>query len=218
MHFVDLSLRSPDYTNDDMKRKTKHLIDEFLLGIDFEEAIKCVSEMTSPNNVHMFMNFAISQVLERSSQAKYYVGHLLYTLLKKEIITFEQYKNGFTKIIRIIEKNSSSNSLIWDHMSIILQPIIEDSKFPLIKDVLYICISSETAGKLVSAILHRAAKIKELEFTISPSKIRLKAQMSFAETKKHLWGSFDTVEASEEFDVLASIILNSFFSVRSKFS
>ncbi|GFT00158.1 hypothetical protein TNCV_462511 [Trichonephila clavipes] len=59
---------------------------------------------------------------------------------------------------------------------------------------------------------------KELEFTISPSKIRLKAQMSFEETKKHLWGSFDTVEASEEFDVLASIILNSFFSVRSKFS
>ncbi|GFY73771.1 eukaryotic translation initiation factor 4 gamma 3 [Trichonephila inaurata madagascariensis] len=159
---TDLSLRSPDYTNDDMKRKTKHLIDEFLLSIDFEEAIKCVSEMTSPNNVHMFINFAISQVLERPSQAKYYVGHLLYTLLKKKIITFEQYKNGFTKIIRIIEKNSSSNSLIWDHMSIILQPIIEDSKFPLrlIKDVLHICIPSETAGKLVSAILHRAAKIK----------------------------------------------------------
>ncbi|GFQ88988.1 eukaryotic translation initiation factor 4 gamma 3 [Trichonephila clavata] len=229
----NLSLRSSDYTNDDIKRKTKHLIDEFLLGIDFEEAIKCVSELISPNNVHVFITFVVDQVLERSSQDKYCVGHLLYTLLKKKIITFNQYKNGFTKILMIIEKHSSSNPLIWDHMGIILQPIIENSEFPLrlIKDVLHICIPSETAGKLVSAILHRAAKIKgtiklgevwresglqwtdflgndtnvgefikkhKLEFTVSPTKVRPKTQMSIEEIKKHLLSLLEKGEENEE--------------------
>lgn len=52
--------------------------------------------------------------------------------------------------------------LIWDYMGEILEPMIEDNKLPLtfIKDVLEPCIPSPTAGKLVSAVLHCAAKKK----------------------------------------------------------
>ncbi|GBM60300.1 hypothetical protein AVEN_81656-1 [Araneus ventricosus] len=94
-----LSLIGPEYNEDDMERKTKPLIDEFLYNNNFEEAIKCVMELASPNTVHMFINSAINQVLERSSQARYSLGQLLSSLLKKKAITFDQYKKGFKKSI-----------------------------------------------------------------------------------------------------------------------
>ncbi|GFU09861.1 eukaryotic translation initiation factor 4 gamma 3 [Nephila pilipes] len=229
----DFALRGPDYNNDDMERKTKPLIDEFLHNNDFEEAIKCVMELASPTNVHMFITFAINQVLERSSQARYSLGQLLYSLLKKKIITFDQYKNGFTEVLNMIDEYSLDIPLIWDYMGEILEPMVEDSEFPLrlIKDVLQICIPSETAGKLVSAILHCAAKKKgtiklgevwresglqwtdflgsdtnvnefvqkhKLEFTVSPTKIRPKTQMSIEDIKKHLLVLFEKQEENEE--------------------
>ncbi|GFY43048.1 eukaryotic translation initiation factor 4 gamma 3 [Trichonephila inaurata madagascariensis] len=232
----DLVLRGPDYNNDDIERKTKPLIDEFLHNNDFEEAIKCVTELASPTNVHMFITYAINQVLERSSQARYSLGQLLYSLLKKKIITFDQYKNGFTEVLNMIDEYSLDIPLIWDYMGEILEPMVEDSEFPLrlIKDVLHICIPSETAGKLVSAILHCAAKRKgtiklgevwresglqwtdflgnetnvgefikkhKLEFTVSPTKVRPKTQISIEEIKKHLMSLLEkSVENEEIFD------------------
>lgn len=59
--------------------------------------------------------------------------------------------------------------LIWEYMGDMLEPMTEDKKYPLtfLKDVLEPCISSETAGKLVSAVLHCAAKKKVIIFYLS---------------------------------------------------
>lgn len=56
---------------------------------------------------------------------------------------------------------------IWEYMGDILEPMVED-KLPLsfIKDVLEPCIPSETAGKLISAVLHCAAKKKVRGFSL----------------------------------------------------
>ncbi|XP_055935890.1 eukaryotic translation initiation factor 4 gamma 3-like isoform X2 [Argiope bruennichi] len=158
----DLALNGPEYNEDDMERKTKPLIDEFLHNNDFEEAIKCVTELASPNTVHMFINAAINQVLERSSQARYSLGQLLSSLLKKKIITFDQYKKGFAGVLEIIDDYALDIPLIWDYMGEILEPMIEDieTPFKLLKEVLQPCIPSEKAGMLVSSILHCAAKRK----------------------------------------------------------
>ncbi|KAG8175493.1 hypothetical protein JTE90_025507 [Oedothorax gibbosus] len=158
----DLSLRGPEYNDEEMERKTKPLIDEFLHNNDFEEAIKCVTELASPNTVHMFINTAINQVLERSSQARYSLGQLLFSLLKKKIISFEQYKKGVGSVLEIIDDYALDIPLIWDYMGEILEPMIEDAEFPLtfLKEVLQPCIPSEKAGLLVSAILHCSAKRK----------------------------------------------------------
>ncbi|GIX74715.1 eukaryotic translation initiation factor 4 gamma 3 [Caerostris darwini] len=158
----DLCLKGPEYNEDDMDKKTKPLIDEFLHNNDFEEAVKCVTELASSNTVHMFINAAINQVLERSSQARFSLGQLLYSLLKKKILTFDQYKKGFKGVLEIIDEYALDIPLIWDYMGEILEPMIEDTEFPLklIKDVLKPCIPSQTAGRLVSAILHCAAKKK----------------------------------------------------------
>ncbi|KAG8180922.1 hypothetical protein JTE90_020148 [Oedothorax gibbosus] len=159
----DLSLRGPEYNDEEMERKTKPLIDKFLHNNDFEEAIKCVTELASPNTVLMFINTAINQVLERSSQARYSLGQLLFSLLKKKIIDFEQYKKGVGSVLEIIDDYALDIPLIWDYMGEILEPMIENPEFPLtfLKEVLQPCIFvSEKAGLLVSAILHCFAKRK----------------------------------------------------------
>lgn len=55
---------------------------------------------------------------------------------------------------------------IWEYMGDILEPMVED-KLPLsfLKDVLEPYIPSETAGKLIWAVLHCAAKEKVRAFS-----------------------------------------------------
>ncbi|CAL1268470.1 unnamed protein product [Larinioides sclopetarius] len=159
----ELALNSPQYNKDDMQGKTKTLIEKFLFTNDFEEAIKNVTELASPNTVHMFIDAAVNQVLEKSCQARYCLGQLLSSLFKKKIITFEQYKKGFAGVLEIIDDYALDIPLIWDYMGEILEPMIEDieTPFKLLKEVLQPCIPSEKAGMLVSSILHRAAKRKD---------------------------------------------------------
>ena len=157
-----LSLKGPELSDDDIEKKTKPLIDEFLHNADFEEGIKCITELASPNTVSFFIYSAINQVLERSSQARYLLGQLLYSLVKKELITFEQYKKGLSGVLENVDDYAVDIPLIWEYMGEIIEPMIEDNKLPLefLKDILEPCIPSETAGKLVSAVLHCAAKKK----------------------------------------------------------
>lgn len=157
-----LGLNGPDLSEDDIEKKTKPLIDEFLHNADFEEAEKCVMELASPTTVQYFIYFAINQVLERSSQTRYLLGQLLYSLVKKEIVSLEQYKKGLSGVLENIDDYAVDIPLIWEYMGDILEPMTEDNKFQLtfLKDVLEPCIPSETAGKLVSAVLHCAAKKK----------------------------------------------------------
>ncbi|GBM60304.1 Eukaryotic translation initiation factor 4 gamma 3 [Araneus ventricosus] len=147
---------------DHIERNTKPLREELPPNKDFEEAIKRVIELASPNTVHMFINAAINQVLEQSSQARYSLGQLLSSLLKKKIITFEQYKKGFAGVLEKINDYALGIPLIWDYMGEILEPMIEDTETPfkLLKEVLQPCVPSEKAGTLVSSILRCAAKRK----------------------------------------------------------
>ncbi|XP_055935271.1 eukaryotic translation initiation factor 4 gamma 3-like isoform X2 [Argiope bruennichi] len=158
----ELTLKCPEYNEDFIEMKTKHIIGEFLHNKDVEETIKCVVELVSPNTVYIFINTTIIEVLEGSSQARYYVGQLLSSLLKKKIITSDQYKEGFAAILELINDYAKNIPLIWDRIGEILAPIMEDieTPFQLLKEVLQPCIPSEEAGMLVSSTMKCAVKWK----------------------------------------------------------
>nr|XP_042912096.1 eukaryotic translation initiation factor 4 gamma 3 isoform X5 [Parasteatoda tepidariorum] len=153
-------LKGPEYNIDRMEIKARLLVDEFLDNNDFEEAIRCITELASPSTIHLFINAAINQVLERSSQARHSLGQLLFNLVKQNIITFDHYKKGFEVVLESIDEFALDFPMIWEYIGEILEPILEDNKFTLgvLKDVLKPCIPSQTAGLLVSATLHCAAR------------------------------------------------------------
>lgn len=54
----------------------------------------CVKELESPKSIYMFVNHALSHVLEKSNQARSRAGTLLHDLVKQKVLTVDQYIQG----------------------------------------------------------------------------------------------------------------------------
>nr|XP_042899428.1 LOW QUALITY PROTEIN: eukaryotic translation initiation factor 4 gamma 3 [Parasteatoda tepidariorum] len=225
---MELTLKGPEYNIDQMEVKARPLVDEFLHNNDFEEAIRCVTELASPSTIHLFINAAINQVLERSSQARHSLGQLLFNLVKQNIITFDHYKKGFEVVLESIDEFALDIPMIWEYIGEILEPILEDNKFTLdvLKDVLKPCIwtvgisnpacAAKRRGTIKLGELWRESKLQwtdflgddakidefilkhKLEFTICPTKVKPTTPMAIEEIKKNLLDLLEKTDESEE--------------------
>ncbi len=59
-----------------------------------QEAVLCVRELESPKSLYMFVNVAVTEVLERSQLARTMTGDLLNELVKQEVLSLDQYIQG----------------------------------------------------------------------------------------------------------------------------
>lgn len=59
-----------------------------------QEAIECVKEMESPKQLNVFVARALEHVLERSAQARKMTGNLMHDLVKRNVLTVDQYLIG----------------------------------------------------------------------------------------------------------------------------
>ncbi|GIY53985.1 eukaryotic translation initiation factor 4 gamma 3 [Caerostris extrusa] len=132
-------LNGPEFKEEDIERKTESLIDEFLLSNNFDEAVESITELISSHTVHVFIEAAIHQVLEKSSQARHLLGQLLYHLLEKNIISFDQYLIGFKSVLEKMDGYSLDFPLAWDYFGEVLVPLIDHTGIPLelIREFLY---------------------------------------------------------------------------------
>ena len=80
-------------TPEEVERKTRSLLDEYLHLHDLNEAIACVQEIDS-THMHLFVMTIVNSVLERTQQGRQMVGNLLHDLVKKRVLTVEQYLQG----------------------------------------------------------------------------------------------------------------------------
>ena len=80
-------------TPEEVERKTKSLLDEYLHLHDLNEAIACVREIDS-THMHLFVMTIVNSVLERTQQGQKMVGNLLHDLVKKKVLTVYQYIQG----------------------------------------------------------------------------------------------------------------------------
>ncbi|GIY00689.1 eukaryotic translation initiation factor 4 gamma 3 [Caerostris darwini] len=150
--FVNIFLKGPEFNEEDIERKTESLIDEFLLSNNFDEAVESITELISSHTVHVFIEAAIHQVLEKSSQARHLLGQLLYHLLEKNIISFDQYLIGFKSVLEKMDGYSLDFPLTWDYFGEVLVPLIDHTGIPLelILEFLYMTGTIELGEKHVS--------------------------------------------------------------------
>ncbi|XP_076365221.1 eukaryotic translation initiation factor 4 gamma 3-like isoform X2 [Tachypleus tridentatus] len=153
------SVKGGHLTEEEIDNKTKQLIDEFLHIQDFKEAVLCVSEVFSQSTICSFVSSAINQVLERSSQARHLVGQLFHDLVRKNILSVEQYVEGLKSLLELADDFEIDIPKIWLYLGELIAPMIQDGSIPLIflRDAAQPCIANGTAGKLLSAVLHVAA-------------------------------------------------------------
>ncbi|KAK6174828.1 hypothetical protein SNE40_013400 [Patella caerulea] len=147
-------------SEDEMEKKTKTIIDEYLHINDVKEALMCVSEISNPATVHLFIEFSINHVLERSSIARQQTGNLHHELVSKKIISVDSYLKGLNQTLQIAEDMEIDIPKIWQYLGELIGPMIQDGSVPLnfLKQACEPLQASGKSGVVVAAVLHDASQ------------------------------------------------------------
>ncbi|KAK3105045.1 hypothetical protein FSP39_015996 [Pinctada imbricata] len=146
-------------TTDEMEKKTKSIMDEYLHLQDVKEAVLCVEELNSPSTIHVFVSTALNHVLERSEVARSQTGHLLHDLVKKGTISVDVYIKGLHEILLYAEDMEIDIPKIWQYFGELIGPMIQDGSVPLnfLRQAAEPLKENNKAGNLVAEVLHAAS-------------------------------------------------------------
>ncbi|XP_029473094.1 eukaryotic translation initiation factor 4 gamma 1 isoform X7 [Rhinatrema bivittatum] len=121
----------PSLTEDELEKKAKAIIEEYLHINDTKEALQCVQELSSPTLLFIFVRHGIESTLERSTIAREHMGLLLYSLLKASILPKEQYYKGLHEILEIGEDMEIDIPHIWLYLAEIITPMLLEGGIPM---------------------------------------------------------------------------------------
>ena len=144
-------------TPEQVKRKTKSLLDEYLDQHDQNEAIESVQEI-DPTNRNLFVKTIMNSVLERTQQGRQMVGNLLHDLVKQKVLTLDQYLQGLLDVIEYAEDMEIDIPFIWLYFGQVIGPMVQDGSVPLnfLRNAIR-PLSPKKAGQLLKEVLHDAA-------------------------------------------------------------
>ena len=83
----------PPLTPEQVERKTRATIDEYLSLDDLTEAVECVKEIDS-SKLDAFAHCAFGHVLAKTTQARQMTGRLFHRLITSKILTVDQFIKG----------------------------------------------------------------------------------------------------------------------------
>ncbi|XP_056018647.1 eukaryotic translation initiation factor 4 gamma 3-like isoform X6 [Ostrea edulis] len=148
-----------ELTEEEMVKKTKAILDEYLHVQDIKEAILCVEELKSPSVMHTFVSTAVNHVLERSAIARNQTGLLLHDLVKKTVLSGSIYIEGLTEILQFAEDMEIDIPKIWQYFGELIGPMVQDGSVPLnfLRKAAEPLKANNKAGLLVAEILHAAS-------------------------------------------------------------
>uniref|UniRef100_A0A8W8KBA4 Eukaryotic translation initiation factor 4 gamma 3 n=2 Tax=Magallana gigas TaxID=29159 RepID=A0A8W8KBA4_MAGGI len=144
-----------ELTDEEMEKKTKTILDEYLHLQDIKEAILCVEELKSPSVMHTFVSSAVNYVLERSNIARNQTGLLLHNLVKKNVLSVPV----LTEVIQYAEDMEIGIPKIWQYFGELIGPMVQNGSVPLnfLRKVAEPLKENNKAGLLVAEVLHAAS-------------------------------------------------------------
>ncbi|XP_066565140.1 eukaryotic translation initiation factor 4 gamma 1 isoform X3 [Amia ocellicauda] len=143
-------------SEDDMDKKSKAIIEEYLHINDMKEALQCVQELNSDPLLFVFVRNSIESTLERSTIAREHMGLLLYQLLKAGTLPTDHYYKGLQEILEVAEDMAIDIPHIWQYLAEIIAPMLHEGGIPmseLFKEVSKPLIPLGKAGILLVQIL-----------------------------------------------------------------
>ncbi|XP_051735410.1 eukaryotic translation initiation factor 4 gamma 3 isoform X7 [Ctenopharyngodon idella] len=157
-----LSGPSPDKTaEEDMERRSKSIIDEFLHINDYKEAVQCVEELEQPAMLYVFVRVGVDSTLERSQITRDHMGQLLYQLLHAGILLKLQFFKGFSETLEIADDMAIDIPHIWLYLAELVTPVLREggiSMRELFSEFSKPLLPVGRAGILFSEILHLLCK------------------------------------------------------------
>uniref|UniRef100_A0A8C2KDQ5 Eukaryotic translation initiation factor 4 gamma, 3a n=1 Tax=Cyprinus carpio TaxID=7962 RepID=A0A8C2KDQ5_CYPCA len=116
----------PILSEEEVERKSKSIIDEFLHINDYKEAVQCVMEMDQPSLLFVFVRMGLECTLERSQKAREHMGLLYYQLIQKGIIPHSQLYKGFSEMLEQADDMAIDVPFIWLYLAELLSPLLRE--------------------------------------------------------------------------------------------
>ncbi|XP_073731303.1 eukaryotic translation initiation factor 4 gamma 3 isoform X3 [Misgurnus anguillicaudatus] len=164
VHFEVLSGPSPDkpaLTEEEMEKRSKAIIDEFLHINDYKEALQCVEELEQPAMLYVFVRVGVESTLERSLITRDHMGQLLYQLLQAGILSKPQFFKGFSETLEFADDMAIDVPHIWLYLAELVTPVLREggiSMRELFSEFSKPLLPVGRAGILFSEILHLLCK------------------------------------------------------------
>uniref|UniRef100_A0A671TDN0 Eukaryotic translation initiation factor 4 gamma 3-like n=1 Tax=Sinocyclocheilus anshuiensis TaxID=1608454 RepID=A0A671TDN0_9TELE len=151
----------PILSEEEVERKSKSIIDEFLHINDYKEAVQCVMEMDQPSLLFVFVRIGLECTLERSQKARENMGRLYYQLIQKGIIPHSQLYKGFSEMLEQADDMAIDVPFIWLYLAELLSPLLREggiSMRELFSELSKPLLPVGRAAILFSEILHLLCK------------------------------------------------------------
>nr|XP_057935680.1 eukaryotic translation initiation factor 4 gamma 1-like isoform X2 [Doryrhamphus excisus] len=151
----------PSLTVEELTKKSKAIIEEYLHNIDIKEPLQCVQEINCPQMLSVFVQCGLELTLERSNLARENMGRLLQQLMKAGILPVQQFYKGLHEILEIADEMAIDIPHIWLYLAELITPMLHEGGIPmgqLFKEISKPLISMGKAGDLLALILNLLCK------------------------------------------------------------
>ncbi|XP_037357064.2 eukaryotic translation initiation factor 4 gamma 3 isoform X1 [Talpa occidentalis] len=151
----------PTLSEEDVVRKSRSIIDEFLHINDFKEAMQCVEELNAQGLLHVFVRMGVDSTLERSQITRDHMGQLLHQLVQSEKLSKQDIFKGFSDILELADDMAIDIPHIWLYLAELVTPMLKEggiSMRELIIEFSKPLLPVGRAGVFLSEILHLLCK------------------------------------------------------------
>ncbi|TMS19607.1 Eukaryotic translation initiation factor 4 gamma 3 [Larimichthys crocea] len=151
----------PARSEEEIERKSKSIIDEFLHINDYKEAIQCVDELDLGSQLNIFVRVGVESTLERSQITRDHMGQLLFQLVQQGLLPKPQFYKGFADTLEQADDMAIDIPHIWLYLAELLSPVLREGGFSmreLFSELSKPLLPVGRAGILISEILHILCK------------------------------------------------------------
>nr|XP_021524018.1 eukaryotic translation initiation factor 4 gamma 3 isoform X4 [Aotus nancymaae] len=151
----------PALSEEEMERKSKSIIDEFLHINDFKEAMQCVEELNAQGLLHVFVRVGVESTLERSQITRDHMGQLLYQLVQSEKLSKQDFFKGFSETLELADDMAIDIPHIWLYLAELVTPMLKEGGISMRELTIEFSkplLPVGRAGVLLSEILHLLCK------------------------------------------------------------
>ncbi|XP_043926739.1 eukaryotic translation initiation factor 4 gamma 1-like [Protopterus annectens] len=155
------AVTKPALSEEEVEKKSKAILEEFLHINDMKEAVQCVQEMNSAQHLYIFVRDGIESTLERSTIAREHMGLLLHQLVKVGILPRDQYYKGIREILEVAEDMEIDIPHIWQYLAELITPLLHEGGIPmgeLFREVAKPLVSIGKAAVLLVEVLSLLCK------------------------------------------------------------
>ncbi|KAM7139055.1 eukaryotic translation initiation factor 4 gamma 3 isoform 8-T8 [Macrochelys suwanniensis] len=148
-------------SEEEMERKCKSIIDEFLHINDYKEAMQCVEELNAQSLLPIFVRVGVESTLERSQITRDHMGQLLHQLVQSEKLSKQDFFKGFSDTLELADDMAIDIPHIWLYLAELVTPMLKEggiSMRELLTEFSKPLLPVGRAGVLLSEILHLLCK------------------------------------------------------------